>query len=114
MRSASKRWSEDGGAVVTRGRDHALRQMQMDEQRRELSHLARVNALGQLSAHSRARAQSAVTRSRTMPKRRATPRRRPVDLPEIDAALGDILTEDRRAAQVIAGCAPCCVEERRG
>ena len=49
-----------------------------------------------------------------MPKRRATPRRRPVDLPEIDAALGDILTEDRRAAQVIAGCAPCCVEERRG
>jgi len=28
-------------------------------------------------------------------------RRRPVDLPEIDAALDDILSEDRRAAQVI-------------
>ena len=94
----------DGGAVVTRA-DVTTRydaQMQMDEQRRELSHLARVNALGQLSgALAHELNQPLTSISNNAEAARHLLRRRPVDLPEIDAALGDILTEDRRAAQVI-------------
>jgi len=94
----------DGGAVVTRA-DVTTRydaQMQMDEQRRELSHLARVTALGQLSgALAHELNQPLTSISNNAEAARHLLRRRPVDLPEIDAALGDILTEDRRAAQVI-------------
>ncbi len=94
----------DGGAVVTRA-DVTTRhdaQLQMDEQRRELSHLARVNALGQLSgALAHELNQPLTSISNNAEAARHLLRRRPVDLPEIDAALGDILTEDRRAAQVI-------------
>jgi signal transduction histidine kinase len=94
----------DGGAVVTRA-DVTTRhdaQMQMDEQRRELSHLARVTALGQLSgALAHELNQPLTSISSNAEAARHLLRRRPLDLPEIDAALGDILTEDRRAAQVI-------------
>jgi signal transduction histidine kinase len=94
----------DGGAVVTRSdvtpRHEA--QMQMDEQRRELSHLARVTALGQLSgALAHELNQPLTSISNNAEAARHLLRHRPVDLPEIDAALGDILAEDRRAAQVI-------------
>jgi signal transduction histidine kinase len=93
-----------GGAVVTRA-DVTSRheeQMQMEEQRRELSHLARVSALGQLSgALAHELNQPLTSISNNAEAARHLLRRRPVDLPEIDAALGDILTEDRRAAQVI-------------
>ena len=94
----------DGGAVVTRA-DVTSRyeaQLQMEEQRRALSHLARVTALGQLSgalAHELNQPLTAI--SNNAEAARFLLRRRPVDLPEIDAALGDILAEDRRAAQVI-------------
>jgi signal transduction histidine kinase len=94
----------DGGAVVTRA-DVTTRydaQLQMDEQRRELSHLARVSALGQLSgtlAHELNQPLTSI--SNNAEAARHLLRRRPVDFPEIDAALGDILTEDRRAAAVI-------------
>ncbi len=94
----------DGGAVVTRS-DVTTRhdaQIRMDEQRRELSHLARVSALGQLSgALAHELNQPLTSISNNAEAARHLLRRCPVDLPEIDAALGDILTEDRRAAQVI-------------
>ena len=94
----------DGGAVVTRSDVTARHeaQMQMDEQRRELSHLARVTALGQLSgALAHELNQPLTSISNNAEAARHLLRRRPVDLPEIDAALGDILAEDQRAAQVI-------------
>jgi len=94
----------DGGAVVTRADVTTRRdaQVQMEEQRRELSHLARVTALGQLSgALAHELNQPLTSISNNAEAARHLLRRRPVDLPEIDAALGDILTEDRRAAQVI-------------
>ena len=94
----------DGGAVVTRSDVTARHeaQMQMDEQRRELSHLARVTALGQLSgALAHELNQPLTSISNNAEAARHLLRHRPVDLPEIDAALGDILAQDRRAAQVI-------------
>jgi len=94
----------DGGAVVTRSDVTPRREAQvaMDEQRRELSHLARVTALGQLSgALAHELNQPLTSISNNAEAARHLLRRRPVDLPEIDAALGDILAEDRRAAQVI-------------
>ena len=93
-----------GGAVVTRA-DVTARyqtQMQMEEQRRELSHLARVTALGQLSgalAHELNQPLTAI--SNNAEAVRHLLKRRPLDVREIDAALGDILAQDQRAAQVI-------------
>ncbi len=94
----------DGGAVVTRA-DVTARyrtQIQMEEQRRELSHLARVTALGQLSgALAHELNQPLTSISNNAEAARYLLKRHPVDVPEIDAALGDILTQDQRAAQVI-------------
>jgi two-component system, LuxR family, sensor kinase FixL len=94
----------DGGAVVTRADVTARHQtqMQMEEQRRELSHLARVTALGQLSgALAHELNQPLTSISNNAEAARHLLRRNPVDILEIDAALGDILTQDQRAAQVI-------------
>ena len=94
----------DGGAVVIRtdvtGRRRA--QLEIEEQRRELSHLARVSVLGQFSGalahelkqplaaiHSNAEAAILTLKSSTG------------DGQEIRAILDDILADDRRATQVI-------------
>jgi two-component system, LuxR family, sensor kinase FixL len=94
----------DGGAVVTRADVTARHEarLQIEEQRRELSHLARVTALGQLSgalAHELNQPLTSICSNAEAARHLL--RRRPVDLPEIDAVLGDILAEDQRAAQVI-------------
>jgi C4-dicarboxylate-specific signal transduction histidine kinase len=94
----------NGGAVVTRADVTARRQAQMEieEQRRELSHLARVGALGQLSgAFAHELNQPLASISNNTEAARLLLRRQPVDLSEIDEILGDILAADQRAALVI-------------
>ncbi|HSE68929.1 MAG TPA: MASE1 domain-containing protein [Gemmatimonadales bacterium] len=94
----------DGGVVVTRANVTARRQamMQIEEQRRELSHLARVAVLGQLSgalAHELNQPLTAISSNAEAARRLL--RRQPADLQEVDEILGDIASEDQRAAQVI-------------
>ena len=94
----------DGGAVVTRANITARRQAQLeiDEQRRELSHLARVASLGQLSgAFAHELNQPLASISGNAEAARYLLKRRPPDLDELDSILRDILTADQRAAQVI-------------
>ncbi|HTJ21339.1 MAG TPA: ATP-binding protein [Gemmatimonadaceae bacterium] len=93
-----------GGAVVTRADVTARRQAQMEieEQRRELSHLARVGALGQLSgAFAHELNQPLASISNNAEAGRLLLRRHPTDLSEIDEILRDILAADQRAAHVI-------------
>ena len=94
----------DGGVVVTRANVTARRQalMQIEEQRRELSHLARVAVLGQLSgalAHELNQPLTSISSNAEAARRLL--KRQPPDLDELDAILGDIASEDQRAAQVI-------------
>ena len=94
----------DGGAVVTRANVTARRQalMQIEEQRRELSHLARVAVLGQLSgalAHELNQPLTSISSNAEAARRML--KRQPPDLEELDEILGDIASEDHRAAQVI-------------
>jgi signal transduction histidine kinase len=94
----------DGGAVVTRtnvtGRRQA--QIEIEQQRRELSHLARVAVLGQLSgALAHELNQPLASISSNAEAARHLLKRQPPDLEELDAILRDITTEDQRAAQVI-------------
>ncbi|MGH9884702.1 MAG: ATP-binding protein, partial [bacterium] len=96
----------DGGAVVTRANVSARRraQMEIEEQRRELSHLARVGVLGQLSgalAHELSQPLSSILSNAEAARHLI--QRRPVDIEELRAILHDIVHEDRRAAQVIDG-----------
>ncbi len=94
----------DGGAVVTRADVTARRQAQMEieEQRRELSHLARVGALGQLSgAFAHELNQPLASISNNAEAARLLLRRQPADLTEVDDILRDILAADQRAAHVI-------------
>src|SRR5262245_58563454 len=96
----------DGGAVVTRANVSARRraQLEIEEQRRELSHLARVGVLGQLSgalAHELSQPLSSIL-SNAEAARHLLKRER-VDQIELRAILQDIVTEDRRASQVISG-----------
>ena len=95
----------DGGAVVTRADVTARHQaqLQIEEQRRELSHLARVTALGQLSgalAHELNQPLTSIC-SNAEAARHLLKRHPPSTFREIDAVLGDILAQDQRAAQVI-------------
>jgi signal transduction histidine kinase len=94
----------DGGAVVTRANVTARRQalMQIEEQRRELSHLARVAVLGQLSgalAHELNQPLTSISSNAEAARRLL--RRQPTDFDELEAILKDIASEDQRAAQVI-------------
>ena len=94
----------DGGVVVTRANVTARRQtlMQIEEQRRELSHLARVAVLGQLSgalAHELSQPLTSISSNAEAARRLL--KRQPADLDELDTILGDIASEDQRAAQVI-------------
>ena len=94
----------DGGAIARRRDVTARRQAQMEieEQRRELSHLARVSALGQLSgALAHELNQPLASIGSNAEAARILLKRRPLDYAEIDAILRDILSENQRAAEVI-------------
>jgi len=94
----------NGGAFVRRldvtTQYHS--RVQMEDQRRQLTHLARVNALGQLSgalAHELNQPLSSILSNAEAA--RILVKRPHADLDEIDEMLRDIVTEDHRAAQVI-------------
>jgi signal transduction histidine kinase len=96
----------EGGAVLTRSDVTARRtaQLEIEEQRRDLSHLARVAVLGQLTgalAHELRQPLSSILSNaeaaRHLIKREA------IDIGELREILGDIVSEDRRATQVIDG-----------
>ena len=94
----------DGGAIVRRydvtARHRA--QSEIEEQRRQLSHLARVTVLGQLSgalAHELNQPLAAIASNADAARRLL--RRQPTDREELDAILGDIVASNQRAAQVI-------------
>ncbi len=93
-----------GGAVVTRANVTALRQsrLEIEEQRRALSHLARVSVLGQLSgalAHELSQPLTSILSNAQTASHLV--RRQAVDPAELGAILQDIVSEDRRAGQVI-------------
>ena len=95
----------DGGAVVTQADVTARRQTQLEieEQQRELTHLARVSVLGQLSgalAHELNQPLSAIHANAEAAL--LILERQPVELaPEIREILDDIVAADQRAALVI-------------
>ena len=94
----------DGGAVVTRTNMTARRdaQREIEEKRLEVSHLARVSVLGQLSgalAHELNQPLSSI--SNNAEAALLLLNRRPGDLDEVRAILRDIVDDDHRAAQVI-------------
>jgi C4-dicarboxylate-specific signal transduction histidine kinase len=94
----------DGGAVVTRANVTARRQAQMEieEQRRELSRLARVAVLGQLSgafAHELNQPLTAILSNAEAA--RHSLRRQPPDVELLAAILRDIIVDNKRAASVI-------------
>ena len=96
----------DGGAVVTRANISARRQAQaeIEEQRRQLSHLGRVAVLGQLSgalAHELRQPLAAILANADAARHMIE--RKVIDVAEIGAILSDIVAEDRRAAAVIDG-----------
>jgi len=93
-----------GGAVVTRSDVTARRQAQMEieEQRRELSHLARVAVLGQLSgaiAHEINQPLTAILSNAEAARKLLE--RQPIDLELLDEIMRDIAADDQRAADVI-------------
>jgi two-component system, LuxR family, sensor kinase FixL len=94
----------DGGVVVTRSNVTARReaQVQNEEQRRELSHLARVSVLGQLSgafAHELNQPLAAILSNAETARHLL--RRQPVDVEQLSAIMQDIVADDQRAAAVI-------------
>jgi len=94
----------DGGAVVIRSDVTARRQarMEIEEQRRELSHLARVAVLGQLSgaiAHELNQPLTAILSNAEAARQLLA--RQPADLEQLDDILRDIAADDQRAAAVI-------------
>ena len=94
----------DGGAVVIRADVTARRQAQteIEEQRRALSHLARVSSLGQLSgALAHELNQPLASIAGNAEAARHLIKRQPPDLLEVGAILDDIVTENQRAAHVI-------------
>lgn len=96
----------DGGAVLTRANITARHraQLEVEEQRRELSHLGRVAVLGQLSgalAHELRQPLSSILANAEAGRRLL--RHQSIDVEELRAILQDIVNEDRRAAQVITG-----------
>jgi C4-dicarboxylate-specific signal transduction histidine kinase len=102
----SVEWLErpSGGAVVTRTNVTARRQAQIEieEQRRQLSHLARVGMLGQLSgafAHELNQPLTAILSNAEAAHRMLL--HQPVDVGYVDDILRDIIADDQRAAAVI-------------
>jgi two-component system, LuxR family, sensor kinase FixL len=93
-----------GGAIVTLANVTPRRQalMELEEQRHQLSHLARVAALGQLSgalAHELNQPLASI-RSNAEAARHML-QHQTADLVEVSAILRDIVSDDERAAQVI-------------
>ena len=93
-----------GGAFVRRMdvTTQYYSRVQMEDQRRQLTHLARVNALGQLSgalAHELNQPLSSILSNAEAA--RLLLKRPHADLREIDEMLHDIVTENHRAVQVI-------------
>ena len=97
----------DGGVVVTRSNVSARHRAQDEilQQRSELSHLARVAVLGQLSgafAHELRQPLSAML-SNAETGQHMLRHSKQVDIEQIREIFQEIATEDRRAAQVIDG-----------
>jgi signal transduction histidine kinase len=93
-----------GGALLRRSDVTARHQarVEIEEQRRQLSHLARVSMLGQLSgalAHELNQPLAAIASNADAARRLAA--RKPTDVVELDAILTDIVAANHRAAQVI-------------
>ena len=93
-----------GGAIIRRTNVTARRQAQaeIEEQRRQLSHLARVTVLGQLSgalAHELNQPLAAIGSNADAARRILG--HQPTDYVELDAILTDIVAANHRAAQVI-------------
>ena len=93
-----------GGAVVTRSDVTATHeaQLEIEEHRRELSHLARITLLGQLSgafAHELRQPLAAILSNADAGRRIL--RREPTDAAQIDSILQDIGEDDRRASAMI-------------
>jgi len=96
----------DGGVVVTRSNVSARHRAQDEiaQQRSELSHLARVAVLGQLSgafAHELRQPLSAILSNAETGQHML--RHKSVDMEQIREIFQEIASEDRRAAQVIDG-----------
>jgi C4-dicarboxylate-specific signal transduction histidine kinase len=96
----------DGGVVVTRANVSARHraQIEIEESRREVTHLARLSVLGQLSgalAHELRQPLSSILANAEAGQRLI--QRQPPDVAEVAAILKDIATDDRRAAGVIDG-----------
>jgi signal transduction histidine kinase len=96
----------EGGAVLTRSDITTRRtaQLEIEEQRRDLSHLARVAVLGQLTgalAHELRQPLSSILSNAEAA--RHLMKREPLDVGELRDILADIVSEDRRATQVIDG-----------
>ena len=94
----------EGGAVIMRTEITARRQgqIELEEQRRALSHLSRVAVLGELSgalAHELSQPLTAIYSNAEAARHLL--RREPADVAEVGTILRDIVAEDRRASQVI-------------
>jgi signal transduction histidine kinase len=94
-----------GGGAFVRRSDVTARhkaRLQIEEQRRALSHLARVSALGQLSgALAHELNQPLASIGSNAEAARLLLKRRPGDLAQFDEILHDIIQENQRAAEVI-------------
>ena len=94
----------DGGAVVTRSNVSTRReaQIEVEAQRQELSHLARVAVVGEMSgalAHELRQPLTSILANASAALRLV--RRDPLEVTEIALILEDIVSDDRRASEVI-------------
>ena len=95
----------DGGAVVIRTNVTArhLAQLEVEKQQRELSHLARVSVLGQLSgafAHELNQPLAAILSNAEAARHLLASH--PLDVEELSLIMQDIIADDRRAAAMIS------------
>jgi signal transduction histidine kinase len=94
----------DGGAVVTRANVSTRReaQIEVEAQRQELSHLARVAVVGEMSgalAHELRQPLTSILANASTALRLV--RRDPLEVTEIALILEDIVSDNRRASEVI-------------
>src|SRR3954469_24001636 len=93
------RQHSDGGAVMTRANvtDRRRTQLELDDQRRALAHLARVGMLGQLSgalAHELRQPLTSILANAEAVRQMLE--RNPRDMRPVSAALNDIVSQNRR------------------
>lgn len=94
----------DGGAVITRANVSTRReaQIEVEAQRQELSHLARLAVMGEMSgalAHELRQPLTSILANAATALRLV--RRDPLEVTEIALILEDIVSDDRRASEVI-------------